>query len=285
MEALGKADKDAYAGLLAVLNSGFERGGSVSRLEKTGAGNFQEVSFDTFCPRAIAGISKTADTLEDRSIIIVMQRKLTREQTERFSPSRLEEEAQALRDRCYLWALTYAGDLAAVYDQADQMFPTLVSLDDRARDLWEPLVSIVALADVERGDGQKTLANELTSLASDLCQIRDGAAEDSTVVQVVKALQEIVADKRKEDRWRAASDITSPPTDLAKLLKEKLGWEKLSTRGLASLLNPRGLYSKPTRTRDDTRGRRYHLSKEVLEELASRYGEQPPEEEESVDEA
>lgn len=47
VEALGKADKDTYAGLLAVLNSGFKRGGIVSRLEKTGAGNFQEISFDT----------------------------------------------------------------------------------------------------------------------------------------------------------------------------------------------------------------------------------------------
>ncbi|HJY84458.1 MAG TPA: DUF3631 domain-containing protein [Candidatus Binatia bacterium] len=283
VEALGKADKDTYAGLLAVLNSGFERGGSVSRLEKTGAGSFQEVSFDTFCPRAIAGISKTADTLEDRSIIIVMQRKLAREQTERFSPSRLEEEAQALRDRCYLWALTHAADLSAVYDQADQMFPALASLDDRARDLWEPLVSIMALADVERGDGQRALANELTGLASDLCQVRDGAADDSTVVQVVKALQEIIAHKRQAGLWQSRAEVTLTPTELAGLLKEKLGWEKLSTKGLASLLNPLGLYSK--HTRDDTRGRRYHLSQEVLEEFTSRYTEQPREQEESVDEA
>lgn len=282
VEALGKADKDAYAGLLAVLNSGFERGGNVSRMEKTGAGNFQEVSFDTFCPRAIAGISETADTLEDRSIIIVMQRKLAREQTERFSPSRLEEEAQTLRDRCYLWALSHVADLAAVYDQADQTFLSLASLDDRARDLWEPLVSIVALADVERGDGQRILTQELAALAHDLCQVREGAAEDSTVVQIVKALQEIRDQKRRDILWQAGSEITLAPTELAGLLKEKLGWEKLSAKGVAALLNPLGLYSK--HVWGENRGRRYVLSEESLKDLASRYADQPKEEGETPNE-
>jgi hypothetical protein len=278
VEALGKADQDNYAGLLAVLNSGFERGGSVSRLEKTTAGNFQEVSFETYCPRAIAGIHKLADTLEDRAIVIFMQRKLAREKTERFSSSRLDQEAQALRDRCYLWALTHAADLAAIYEGADQV-AGLDPLDDRARDLWEPLVSITALADVERGDDQRTLTDELTKLALDLSQVREGAAEDSTVVQVVQALQKIAADKSK-DSLQFGAEITLTPTELAGLLKDKLGWERLTTKGLAGLINPLGLYSR--HTRGETRGRRYHLSQELLAELASRYGEQAQEEEETV---
>src|SRR5215207_4859082 len=118
----------------------------------------------------------------------MMQRKLAREKTERFSPSRLEDEAQLLRGRCYIWALTHAATLAETYDKADKLFPALDSFDDRARDLWAPLASIVALADVKHGDGLKTLTSELTALACDLCQVRDGAVEDSTAVQVVKAL-------------------------------------------------------------------------------------------------
>lgn len=280
VEALSKADKDTYAGLLAVLNSGFERGGSVSRLEKNGAGNFQEVSFETYCPRAMAGINKTADTLEDRSHVIVMQRKLAREALGRFSPSKLEDEAQALRDRCYVWVLTHAADLAGTYDHADSFFAAyLQGLDDRARDLWEPLVSIAALADVERGDSQKTLTEELAALAFDLCQVRDGAAEDSTVVQVVKALQEIVAEKRKEDLWHAASDVTLAPTELARLLKEKLGWEKLSTKGLAALLNPLGFFSKNTRLKEKI-ALSYLLKEQDLAELSERYAQTSAEEDE-----
>jgi len=208
--------------------------------------------------------------LEDRSVIILMQRKLAREKTERFSPSRLEEEAQTLRDRCYLWALMRAVDLAAVYDQADSAFPALTSLDDRARDLWEPLVSLMALADGERGDRQTTFTDELTGLARDLCQVRDGAAYDSTVVQIVQALQRIVAEKRQAGLWQAQADVTLTPTELTALLKEKLRWEKLSTKGLAIRLNPLGLVSKSTRE-EETAIRAYHLSEQNLAELSERY--------------
>jgi hypothetical protein len=285
VEALGKADKDNYAGLLATLNNGFEKGGSVPRNVKDAVGNFQQVDFDTFCPRALAGINKTADTLEDRSVMFTMQRKLVREKTERFSPSRLEEKAQALRDRCYLWALTHAADLAAVYDHADQMFPALASLDDRARDLWEPLASIVALADVERGDEQKALTEELAALAHDLCQVRDGAAEDSTVVQVVKALREIAVQKCQSTLWQDGTEISLSPTELVGLLKEKLGWEKLSTKGLATLLNPLGLFSKNSRFKDRERGKdkvalAYQLSEQELNDLSERYAKTTAEEDE-----
>ncbi|MGE0827434.1 MAG: DUF3631 domain-containing protein [Candidatus Binatia bacterium] len=286
VEALGRTHKDTYAGLLSVLNSGFEQNGTVQRQEKDANGNYRGVNFETFCPRAIAGINKTADTLEDRSFIIVMQRKLAREKTERFSPFRLADEAQLLRDRCYIWALTHAPDLAAVYEQADKFFQDLDVLDDRARDLLEPLVSITAVADVERDDGQKTLTKELTSLAVDLCQVRDGAAEDSATVQVVRALQAILLQKRNNGLLKSDKAVTFPPTELASLLKEKLHWEKLSTKALANLLNPLGFYSKSTRDepnslQDQERGRRYHLTEEALNDLSARYDE-PSEEEEKI---
>jgi hypothetical protein len=270
VEAFKNADKENFAGLLATLNSGFEQGGSVPRHAKDAAGNFVEVSFETYCPRALAGINKLTDTLEDRAILPVMQRKLAREKTERFSPSRLEKEAQALRDGCYLWALTNATELGAVYDQADTTFSGLSALDDRARDLWEPLVSIVALADVERGDGQRTLTDELTALAFALCQVRDGTAEDSTVVQIINALQRIVTDKRQSGLWEDGVEISLTPTELAGLLKEKLGWDKLSTKGLATLLNPLGLVSKSTKYEGKVI-KAYHLSDQDLAELSERY--------------
>jgi hypothetical protein len=280
IEKLGGTDKEAYANLLSVLNSGFEKNGTVQRQDKDARGNFVAVNYETFAPYAIAGINKTAETLEDRSLFILMQRKLAREKTERFSPSRLEDEAQALRDRCYLWALTHAVDLAAVYEQADKFFPALDSLDDRARDLWEPLISIAAVADVERSDGQKTLTDELTALARDLCQVRDGAAEDSTTVHVISALLKIAEEKRLAGIFQTENVITLTPTELATSLKEKLSWEKLSTRYLATLLNPLGLYSKNTRFPDGKVNLAYHLSRDSLAELSERYTQNTAENEE-----
>ena len=152
------------------------------------------------------------------------------------------------------------------------MFPALDSLDDCVGDLWEPLASIVGLADVEHGDGLKTLTSELTALACDLYQVRDGAAEDSIAVQVVKVLQSILAQKRKEVLFQKSEAVTLTPTDLAILLKEKLGWEKLSPRTLATLLNPLNLYSNQVRQGDKI-VRAYTLSSNTLTELRERYAQ------------
>ncbi len=269
IEALGRANKELYAGLLAVLNSGCEQGGTVSRFERRATGQFQEVSFDTYCPRAIAGIHTLAETLGDRAIIVVMQRKLATEKTERFSPTRLGPVAQDLRDRCYLWALTHAHNLHAVYEAADRLFPMLDALDDRTRDLWEPLVAIAAVIDVERGDAEKALTMALSSLAKDLCLIRDSGMEHSTTGRVVQALWNLVEEAHD---GRPMADMVVSPSQLAPRLAAKLGWQKLTPKALAALLNPLGIGSKPTRERH-RRGRRYHLMVEALKDLLDRYGD------------
>jgi hypothetical protein len=270
VEALGRANQDLYTGLLAVLNSGFEQGGSVLRLEKDRAGNFVEVCFETYCPRALAGINRLADTLDDRVILLFMHRKLADERTERFSPSRLEPEAQALRDRCYLWALTHAQELHEVYEAADRVFTAMDGLDDRARDLWEPLVSIAALIDRESEDASLPCTTDLIGLAKDLALTREGAADNSTTVQVVKALQEIVKDQRVGSSQSALQDIILSPTELVRLVREQLGWERLSPKGLATLLNPLGLISRSTR-QEEKIIRAYHLKAQDLTDLCERY--------------
>jgi len=275
VEKLKTADKEMYAGLMATLNSGFEAGGSVPRHEKDAAGNFTETDFETYCPRAVAGINSLADTLADRSIPISMQRKLTGEKTERFSPRKLQREAQGLRDRCYLWALTHATDLAGVYGLADRLFPKLASLDDRARDLWEPLLSLVALADSERGDDKQILTEELSALALALSQSRDGEEDSSTTLQVLAALVAIVTEHQQAALLPETGSLKITPTDLCSLLKIKLSWEKLSAKGLAKLLNPLGLFAKSTKVKDaegkEKVPRMYHLSETDLADLTQRY--------------
>ena len=244
-----------------MLNSGFQQGGSVGRLEKDRDGNFREVSFETYAPRAIAGINKLADTLEDRAIVLMMQRKLAREKTERFSRAGLEADAQTLRDRCYRWALTHAQDLHEVYEAADTTFVTMNDLDDRARDLWEPLISIAAVIDTERADPHNSVTTTLVGLAQDLSLVRDGQADTSSTVQVTRALLEIVGHDQV---------LKIGSTELTDKLKAILGWEKLSPKGTAALLSPIGIV--PTLTKQDGKvSRRYHLRSERIADLVERY--------------
>jgi len=268
-----RGDKETFQGLQQVLNSGFEKGGVVTRLERTKEGHFKDVSFPTYCPRALAGISRMAETLEDRSLIIFMARKLRTERVERFSPGRLEGEAQDLRDACYTWALTHAADLAEVYE-ADA-FPGLNELDDRARDLWEPLLSITLLADAEAQEigWPADFAKTLTALALDLCGVRDEG--DTTTARLVEALEAIVEEEQRE---------SFTPTELLKFIKAREGFDWLrSTRALAGLLNPLGLMAQhdkiPVEGRRKT-VRHYHLGGGLLADLWRRYGspEETPEE-------
>ncbi len=259
-----REDKDTFKGLLQILNSGFEKGGVVTRLQKTKDGAFEEVSFPTYAPRALAGISRLEETLEDRGILIFMARKGRGETTERFSPGRLETEVQELRDACYTWALTHAADLDEVYEAV--AFPSAEGLDDRARDLWEPLLSVALLADAEAQEaGQPAdFANTLTALALDLSGVRDEA--DTTTAKLIEAVVAIVKEEQRE---------TFTPSELLKLLKAREGFEWLkSTRALAGMLNPLGLVSRYDKIPDGERRktvRQYHLSKDLFEDLRHRY--------------
>ncbi len=268
-----RGDKETFQGLLQVLNSRFERGGVVTRLQKTRDGQFEEIKFPTYAPLALAGINQLEDTLEDRTLLIFMARKLKSEKVERFSPGRLETEAQELRDACYTWALTHAADLAEVYEA--NAFPSLDGLDVRARDLWESLLSIALLADVEAQEAGETadFAKTLAALARDFSGVRDEG--DTTTARLVEALQAIVEEEQRE---------VFTPTELLKFINAKGGSDWLrSTKALAGLLNPLGLMARhdkiPVEGRRKT-VRHYHLGGDLLADLWRRYGspEATPEE-------
>ncbi len=196
IEMLGNKDQDTYGGLLAVLNAGFQRGGDVTRMEKHGE-KFVDVKYPTYAPRVLAGIKKLAETLEDRSITIIMQRKRKDQKTERFSPRRLKAETQGMKDRCYVWALTYAADVAPIYEDGD--FPELSALDDRAKDLWEPLMTIAYLADQEaiNAGNPADYVERLKALAEKLCEVREEGEDDTE--KLIRALIGITQEQGRTD--------------------------------------------------------------------------------------
>jgi hypothetical protein len=200
-----------------------------------------------------------AETLEDRSIIVFMSRKLKQEPVDRFSSGRLEEEAGRLRDACYIWALTHAADLAEVYDGE---FPELQALDDRARDLWEPLLAIARLADAGADNSGKPerLASTLVALAHDLAGVRDEG--DTTTVKLIEALETIVD---------AEGRGVFTPSELLELLRARdLEWVK-SSKALAGLLNPLGLVST-WRWHGGKSARAYVVTPTLVADLKARYG-------------
>jgi len=59
--------------------------------------------FSTFCPKAVAGIGRLPDTVEDRSIPMQLKRKLPGEECERFRKRKVQPQAEDLRARVADW--------------------------------------------------------------------------------------------------------------------------------------------------------------------------------------
>jgi hypothetical protein len=95
--------------------------------------------FSCWCPKAIAAIGRLPDTLADRCIVVRMQRKTAQEKCERLR----HLDATELRRKCARFVQDHAAEIGA----AQPALPP--DLNDRAADIWEPLL---ALADLAGGD-------------------------------------------------------------------------------------------------------------------------------------
>ena len=131
-----------------ILNSGHTRGGAVLR---TVGENHEPRAFGTYCPKLLAYIrparSPVPDTVEDRSIRVMIQRRGRGEQREKLRSRILEAAAAPLRRKLARWAEDHQGELA----EARPAVPD--ELDDRATDSWEPLL---AIADEAGGEWPST---------------------------------------------------------------------------------------------------------------------------------
>jgi hypothetical protein len=132
--------------LRGILNSGYSRKTAyVVRSGTTTVGQGQESASDpgdgitqysTWCPKAVAAIGRLPETLADRCIVIRMQRKTAGESCQ---PAR-ELDAAMARAQCARFVADHGERLAA----ARPAIPP--SLNDRAGDIWAPLLALADLA-------------------------------------------------------------------------------------------------------------------------------------------
>src|SRR5262249_29402286 len=94
--------------------------------------------FSTWAPKAIATIGTPADTLEDRAVVVRLQRKPPGATVERLA-RRDNADFAALRGHAARWA-------ADNFDKLAEPDPKMPDLNDRAADNWRPLLAIADLA-------------------------------------------------------------------------------------------------------------------------------------------
>ena len=129
--------------LQAILNAGNRPGNPIPRTETIGGARVV-VRYETYCPKALAGIEGVrmplAATVLDRSIVIRLSRRLPEEQVERWRRRSYLAKVEPLVKALPSLAESCLDELAC----ADPDLPP--ELNDRAQDAWEPLLAIAELA-------------------------------------------------------------------------------------------------------------------------------------------
>lgn len=233
--------------LRGLLNAGFGRGRPALRC----VGPKQEVqAFETFAMAALAAIGDLPDTITDRAVDITMRRRAPHEAVEPFRARRDGQPLVALREQIHAWARDHLDEL----ESAEPSMP----VEDRAADLWEPLV---AVADAARG------AWPTVARAAALAMTRNAeknASED-------ELSKRFLMDIRGAFKDRGVGVLTS--ADLVAHLRaiEESPWDAfdLTAAKLAHRLRPYGVRPEQVRVDEKPQARGYVLEK--LTEVFSRY--------------
>jgi hypothetical protein len=167
-------------GLRGIINSGFTRSDMAALRMEEVDGKFEVRRFSPWCPKAFAGIGNALpETVVDRSITVMLQRKKKSEKVARLRRRLCGAEFDAVKSMLARWAT----DNLERPKTADPAMPD--TLNDRACDAWEPLFAIADLAGGDWSRKARTVA----------CAI-GGADEDTDNLSVLLLadIKEILGD-------------------------------------------------------------------------------------------
>jgi Protein of unknown function (DUF3631) len=222
--------------LRGVLNTGHRRGGCASLCVGQGA-NLSFKDFETFCPKAIAGIGQLPDTVADRSIPIRLKRKAPGETVERFRRRDISGHANDLRQRILAWASAHVKSLSGARPELPE------TLSDRQQDGVEPLL---AIADRAGEEWSRRLRRAIVEI------LGGEASEDQSIrVRLLADIRDVFDSSRAEklssiELLSSLAEIeTSPWADW------KHG-KPLNAVGLAHLLRPFLICPRTIRVDDAT---------------------------------
>jgi hypothetical protein len=100
------------------------------------AGAARLARFSCWCPKIMASIGRLPDTLSDRCIVVWMQRRTQREECERLR----DLDAGSIRRQCLRFVLDHSEEIRVARPEIPK------GLNDRAGDVWEPLLALADLA-------------------------------------------------------------------------------------------------------------------------------------------
>lgn len=231
--------------LRGLLNAGFQRGTPVIR---TVGPSHVPTEFQVFAPACLAAIGRLPDTIADRAVNIRLRRRKPSERVEQYRTKRNDPELEQVQQQLAA-AVT---EVSGLLEVADPVTP----LEDRAADLWEPLLAIADAAGASWPDRARAAAMHLT---------RQAVEEDHEQSEGIDLLTDVLA-----VLGMMKSDFI-PTADLIQRLKgmEESPWREtdLSPKKLAALLKPYSVFPGAAGSGGKVRG----YKRAALEDAFERY--------------
>ena len=154
--------------LIGMLNEGFVVDGTVQRTEENGGKRVVE-NFSVYGAKSFTGVGTILpDTTLDRCIPIRLERRLRSERVARWRMRQVRSQAADVRDLLAGWAVTAADDVERHYESNLAFTP---GTNERAEDLWEPLLAVAEAASGEWPARARQAALALTPHDDDSGQI------------------------------------------------------------------------------------------------------------------
>jgi putative DNA primase/helicase len=223
------ADNEEMRG---ILNSGHTKAAAFVIRNVEINGEHKPRRFSTWAPKAIATIRKLADTLEDRAIVVRLQRKPKTADVARLRTRDCDEFA-ILRRKAACWA---ANNFELLADDPNPAIPP--ELNDRAADNWRPLF---AIADLVGGGWSQRARNSACILS--------GEGHESTSVNV-----ELLADIRlafgDDEAMRTVDLVDALTANPERPWSEWRRSKPLTPKQLGGLLAPFGIQSETVSIRE-----------------------------------
>jgi len=252
LDEVDNLDPQKRSDVISILNSYYSRS-TVLRTVRGKKTDYTLVGFPTYCPKVIAGINDLPTTLQDRCIKIFLHRKTQSENVERFTPSAFDKQ-EGLRNQLEAWSTRDALRIIGAYGNRD-LIGLPDDIDDRAKDLLEPLFAIASVL-------PKWVRVGLTQGAENLGkERRSQEAESNSVVQGLQILiEQFPAEKTL---WRLRTE------QALEFFSEEIPGIETSSQAQA-LLRRLGFRSKRCRIGNKVL-RAYEIPRKRLKQLLARY--------------
>lgn len=160
-------------GIRGVLNAGHSRDGS--NITRCFGDDHQLITFNVYSAKAISGIGKIPDTLIDRSISLMLRRKMKNETKKRVRDLSVDT-TNKIQSQLARWS----NDNMAAVKAAKPVLPTYIN--DRAQDNWEILLKIAMILGDDWLEKAHNACIEISGIESDEPSLNEQLLADIEIV-------------------------------------------------------------------------------------------------------